>query len=681
MPSIQSHGCVVVFHAETCAVSQIGENAPQFFGLGPAEAVGRSVSMLFTQSHGIAVISDLVARPTPNNPLYVTSRSGVPLEASAHRAGNVVLLEVERANADPDIRSARLLQAISSLQNARTRDDLVHRAATEVRELTGFDRVVVHRCTSAADGDEVVAEARRDGLRPFAHARTRPRRFESSNRPLHVRDIHDAGVRLVPNAALDTSHAHLRSAPAAHVEYLREIGSRASMSVVLSSGDEMIGLLACHHHAGPKPLHWTVRESVECLGKVLASGLAAFERAADVDRLRALNRKLVEGDRAKDVFIATMAHELRTPLNAISGWSRIILDGAVPEKRRHEGMRVVARNADVLAKLVDDLLDVSRIASGNIPLDVEGVDVTAIVETVTLAMTPSAEAKNIRLERVKTGAAPSIVVGDAGRLRQVMTNLVSNAIKFTPKDGAVTITIERDASDLDIAVRDTGVGLAAEDLARVFDAYWQGDGSARRSRGGLGLGLAIAKKLVELHGGRIFAESEGPGSGSTFHVRLPIANADAPQAVERVAPSGEERDLRGIRAVVVEDEPDSRELVRYILEARGATVRAFGTAADALAALRAEAFDVIVSDVGLPEMDGMELLATVRTEGGASAQTPAVALTAYTRESDREAVLRSGFQAHVAKPADAQQLVAVIASVTGRTPVAAAGDHRSSDET
>ncbi|HEX6244576.1 MAG TPA: ATP-binding protein [Polyangiales bacterium] len=380
--------------------------------------------------------------------------------------------------------------------------------------------------------------------------------------------------------------------------------------------------------------------------------------------LRLLNARLVEADRAKDIFIATVSHELRTPLNAISGWAHLLEKGLAADKQGH-AVTVVSRNADALARLVEDLIDVSRIVGGKLSLSVESVDIKAVVEGAIEAMALAAEAKSIRLKPVLE-CGTLLVLGDRERIRQVVTNLVSNAIKFTPKNGSVTISLQRDQSDVQIAVRDSGQGIDPADLPNVFRAFWQADASTRRKSAGLGLGLAIAKKLVELHGGRITAESDGVDRGSTFVVRIPIASAKAAEE-DRASRAPDKRASETLLAdftiLVLEDEDDSRSLLVHIIESEGARVVAVPNAALALERLAQESIDAIVSDVGLPDMDGLEFMRAVRASGK---KMPAVALTAYTRAYDRTAALRAGFQAHVPKPADPDELIAVLASLLGR---------------
>jgi CheY-like chemotaxis protein len=298
------------------------------------------------------------------------------------------------------------------------------------------------------------------------------------------------------------------------------------------------------------------------------------------------------------------------------------------------------------------------------------VDLVTLVESVATSHSVAADSKAILVRSVfDTSAGP--VLGDPNRLRQVISNLFSNAVKFTPKGGDIYLGLARIGSNVEFVIRDSGVGLTQQALERVFEAFWQVDSSAGRTERGLGLGLSIAKHLVELHGGSISAESSGLNQGTTFRVRLPVASTLQEFEGEALAPTASapraEKALRGVRALVVEDEEDSRRLIRHILERAGASVSEASSAADALARIGAETFDVMLSDVGLPAMDGLELIAALRRhEQPAIARLPAIALTAYTRAVDRTAALRAGFRAHVPKPADPEELVAVVVSVLGR---------------
>jgi light-regulated signal transduction histidine kinase (bacteriophytochrome)/ActR/RegA family two-component response regulator len=405
---------------------------------------------------------------------------------------------------------------------------------------------------------------------------------------------------------------------------------------------------------------WEV-EAASNVRRLMLSGVR--RRAAD---LRMLNERLVDADRAKDVFIATISHELRTPLNAISGWSKLLVSGGVAEDRWPHAMEVIARNSDTLARLVEDLLDVSRIVGGKLELEIQHVDLVALVNEVADSMQLSAQAKNIRFARDIT-REPAVVLGDATRIRQVVSNLLGNAIKFTPKGGAIELQLARSNSDVQFSVNDNGPGIDPQELPHVFVAFWQADGSARRRTTGLGLGLAIAKKLVELHGGRITASSAGLGRGARFEVTLPVAaahKASAPAA--KPNQSGPKQALNGMKLLVVEDETDSRDLLALVLRSAGAEVHPMTNAVEALQLLRRERFDAIISDVGLPGMDGMDMLRQLRAEGAKQHQPPAVALTAYTRAYDRTAALRAGFHAHVPKPVDPEELITVVETLVDR---------------
>ncbi|MGC4095172.1 MAG: ATP-binding protein [Polyangiaceae bacterium] len=866
--AIQPHGALLAcYPGDELLVAQVSANLEQFCGVSAADALGRSVFELFEPASQATLRGFYGQRAQRElNPLRLLGTNQRALDAVVHQSGELLVLELEHGGGqlgggfDP-----RLRQAISRLQSAPSADKLCRIAVDEVRALTGFDRVMVYRFDDDWNG-EVVAEARRDDLETFlglhypaSDIPAQARRLYTQNWLRLIADISYTPAPLQPEfeprsgAPLDLSQAHLRSVSPIHIEYLKNMGVSASMSISLVADGELFGLIACHHYSGPRLVDFYVRESAEYLGQALSWNLRVLERADTAERarrvqaleselvrgmagaedlldglavpafaeltaatgaaivldegvrcvgstpderrigeivawlrnrdddvfatdnlsahyqpaehwdgtaagllaatvsrelgeyllwfrpsternvdwagdprkqaqpatdgapprlsprgsfalwretvrgrslpwerwqleaasnvrrlmiggarrrtvaLRTLNRRLLDADRAKDVFIATISHELRTPLNAIAGWSQLMVSGGLARERWNEAMQVVSRNSGTLTRLVEDLLDVSRMVSGKLELEVENVDIAGIVEQVSDAMALAAQAKDIRVKRV-LGSGPVAVLGDVTRLRQVLSNLLTNAFKFTPKGGSVTITLRRQGSDVEIVVSDTGQGIDAESLLQVFTPFWQADGSAKRKSQGLGLGLAIAKKLVELHGGSLVAESGGLGHGSAFVVRLPVASArrDEPRAANEEArrTSGV---LAGARVLVVEDEDDSRDLLVHIVQSAGATVRAAQSAAEALALCAAEPFDALISDIGLPEMDGLELVRALRSSSDAALRKlPAVALTAYTRAYDRTSALRAGFQAHVPKPADPDELVVVVASLLSR---------------
>jgi PAS domain S-box-containing protein len=381
-----------------------------------------------------------------------------------------------------------------------------------------------------------------------------------------------------------------------------------------------------------------------------------------------------EANRLKDEFLATVSHELRTPLTAILGWVQLLRSGKLPPEKHTRALETVERNARAQGQLIEDLLDVSRILSGKMKLEVEPFEVAPVVEGVLESLRPAAAAKDIRLQTAMDSAGSAI--GDAHRLGQVVWNLLSNAVKFTPQGGRVQVFVERRDSSMEITVADTGQGMSKEFLPHVFERFRQEEGGSKRVHGGLGLGLSIVRHVVELHGGTVSALSEGEGKGSTFTVRLPLSVALRRQAAMAHAPPPQAMgegfesppQLSGLHILIVDDEGDTRELLRALLEGCEAHVILATSAAEGLARLREERPDVLVSDIGMPEADGYDFIRQIRAlrpeEGG---RTPAVALTAYARVEDRTRALLAGFQTHVPKPVEPVELLAVIASLSGRT--------------
>lgn len=408
---------------------------------------------------------------------------------------------------------------------------------------------------------------------------------------------------------------------------------------------------------------WQV-EAASSLRRVLLGGVR--RRSA---QLRDMNRQLVEADRAKDDFLATLSHELRTPLNAISGWTTLLKSSDFDPNRLSHALDVIDRNAQAQTQLIEDLLDVSRIASGKLKLEVDLLDVASLLSSAVESSSVAFEAKRLQVER-DLGAKVSMVRGDANRLRQVIMNLLTNAIKFTKSGGRIKIGLKQEQSSVEISVSDDGQGIEPQFLPHVFEPFRQQDSSIARRSKGLGLGLAIVKKLVELHGGQVAAESNGRGEGATFRVWLPISPFTPERAPELnlTPPKPPPRSrLQGLEVLVVEDDDDSRELIVNILQQAQASVHAVADAVAALADLSKHPFDVIVSDIGLPDMSGLDFMRALRERPSDKAKrTPAVALTAYTRATDRTAVMEAGFQAHVPKPVDPAELVATVANLMGR---------------
>jgi PAS domain S-box-containing protein len=407
--------------------------------------------------------------------------------------------------------------------------------------------------------------------------------------------------------------------------------------------------------------------------RVEAIEVASLEREEILDAERNARMSAQRSTRLKDEFLATLSHELRTPLSAILGWTQVLLRGrATNPTEQRRAIEVIDRNARAQVQLIDDLLDLSRIMTGKLRLDVQPVAIANVVEAAIDSAAPSAEAKDIRLVRV-IDPAQAIVSGDAGRLQQVVWNLLTNAIKFTPKGGRVQVLLQRVNSHIELSISDTGIGIPASFLPQVFDRFSQRDSSSTRTHGGLGLGLAICRQLVELHGGSIRATSPGEGQGSTFRVELPVSIMQV--EVERKHPTAESHDsepismprLDGVHAFVVDDEPDARELLRRVLQDQGAGVTLFDSAQAALDALATSRPSVIVSDIGMPGMDGHQMIRVLRATEPRESRIPALALTAFARAEDRKRALLAGFQAHLAKPFDVAELVLLVADLVGRS--------------
>ncbi len=373
-------------------------------------------------------------------------------------------------------------------------------------------------------------------------------------------------------------------------------------------------------------------------------------------------------NRIKDEFLATLSHELRTPLTSLLGWSSVLREAKRDEKVLNQGLEAIDRNARVQAQLIDDLLDVSRIVSGKLNLDVRPLDIASVARAAINVVRPAADAKSISLD-YSSEPGLGAISADSARLHQIIWNLLSNAVKFTPHGGKIVVRVERDGSDACVIVRDTGQGIEAEFLPRVFDRFRQADSSTTRSFGGLGLGLAIVRHLVELHGGTVSAHSDGLNKGATFTATFPLlADRAEPVAIaHQEQPLSEFHSLDGLRVLLVDDEPEARQIISTVITRTGAEVHACESAHEALAMLAEWKPDVILSDIAMPDEDGYSFIGKVRAlphdQGG---DIPAAALTAYARDIDRRQALAAGYQMHIAKPIAAAALVTMIARLAHR---------------
>jgi len=394
------------------------------------------------------------------------------------------------------------------------------------------------------------------------------------------------------------------------------------------------------------------------------AALLESERAARADAEKA--------NRLKDEFLATLSHELRTPLNAVIGWSRMLRSGRLDTEGAKHAVEVVERNAWAQKQIIEDILDVSRVITGKLQLNLSPVDLVAVVDAALDAVRPAMEAKEIRIETL-IDSSLRLVSGDADRLQQVVWNILSNAAKFTPAGGKIEIAVNQNNGGVQIQVKDSGPGIDPSFLPHVFERFRQADGSTTRTHGGLGLGLAIVRHLVELHGGTIAVENRENQSGAIFTVGLPLPSGDLhPETLANAAGSFKERaadpsTLEGLRILIIDDETDALDLIGVELTQHGAKVTAASNAQDALAALASDEFDLLISDIGMPNTDGYDLIRQIRAQDGSKHQRiPAVALTAYARVQDRMRAIMAGFNTHVAKPVEVNELITVVASLVGR---------------
>lgn len=469
-----------------------------------------------------------------------------------------------------------------------------------------------------------------------------------SGKPLLMTEIPES---LLIDAAVDDEHLRL----------IQELGLKSAMVVPLCARGRTLGAITfvaaeSNRLYGPKDLSFAE--------EVASCAALAVDNAS-------LFREAQQASRAKDEFLATISHELRTPLNAMLGWATLLQAPDMPEHKRLHGLLTIERNAKAQAQLIEDLLDVSRIIAGNLRIDFQPVSIVSIIEAAAEAIRPTALAKGVHVQ-VVLDAWVADVTGDAARLQQVLLNLLSNGVKFTPPGGKVTIHLRKWEGRVEVQVRDTGIGIEPDFLPHVFEAFKQANSAVTRSHGGLGLGLAIVRHLVELHHGTVTAESAGAKRGSTFKIRLPVAARSPQPAVEldAVSASGPPREsptLAGLQILVVDDEDDARNLLTEVLRHHGAEILAADSAAAALRLLQEHRPDVIVSDIGMPGEDGYSFIRSVRAMTLGERLIPAAALTAYARKEDRTRAMMAGFQAHIAKPVEVEELLVVIASLVGRT--------------
>jgi len=462
---------------------------------------------------------------------------------------------------------------------------------------------------------------------------------------------------------------------AERLELLRALGLVSVMIVPMVSHDRVLGTVTLA--TAESGVHY-VEEDLRFAEEIAARTALSIENAQAYKQLETANR-------LKEEFLATLSHELRTPLNAVTGYARMLKSGAISKEKTPHALDVMDRNAASLTQIVEDVLDVSRIVSGKSRLEVEPLDLEKLVRNAIASVMPAIDAKNIQIQTTFDSNLGQ-VLADPDRLQQVVWNLLSNAVKFTPRGGDIRVALEQDDSHVDIVVSDSGIGIRSDFLPHIFERFRQAEAGPTRRHGGLGLGLAIARHLVEMHGGAITATSDGEGKGAEFRVTLPLMlSAKEPQGEQAHSPQASAApqaaitlgDLTELRVLAVDDDPDALRLLTDILEAAGATVTAVNSAAEALEKLQTESPHVLVADLAMPESDGYDLIKQVRRLSNPTLRDiPAAALTAYARAGDRAKSLRSGFQIHLAKPIDPVELVTAVRGLAGRESVNSIGNVR-----
>lgn len=508
------------------------------------------------------------------------------------------------------------------------------------------------------DGEELEVQ-RAIGYPPDVLARSRRYPITADNPPAAaVRSAAPVWVEVVEEESRFPRHA---------IAAAEGTGSRAIAAIPLTDEGRVIGVIAVSF-GEVRRFSLDDRAFLISLARQCSQ---AMSRARLYEAERRARAEAEAANRAKDEFLSTLSHELRTPLTPILGWAGMLRRRSLDDAGRERALEIIERSARAQVQLVSDLLDVSRIVTGKLHLDIRPVDLSEVITAAVAVVQPSAAAKSVVIE-VRLDADVGLVEGDPERLQQVIWNLLSNAVKFTPDGGQVTIALERAEGAAMVTVRDTGEGIPGAFLPYVFDRFRQADASSTRRYGGLGLGLAIVRYLVELHGGSVTASSEGEGQGATFTVRLPLA-APPEDVAGYDSPNGRINTaigtgvLGGMRVLVLDDDADTREFLRMLLQGEGAAVTAAGSSAEALAVIAAEAPDVVMADIAMPQEDGYHFIGHLRSRPDGTGTVPALALTAYAGAADRRRALEAGFQEHMAKPVDPEALVAALVRLTGRT--------------
>ena len=637
---IRPHGILLAAEEHDLSIVIASANAVDL-GVDPAKLLGASLSSVLTAPTD-RQLREWLAQLDAHHATPALSASGLKFDAIVHRDRGLLVIELEPVRGE-HIGVGGLERAIARLSRATRAHEILRIGAEEIRGLLGFERVALYR--NRGDSLELSVAIPDDGHAP------EPVELAHGDQALYVAD------RAAPCVSLLAADAavvlDLRRC------VLRDVTQTEKTGALFAVALDGCGVAVCEHTT-PKLVPYGARAAAQMIARLVGWHLAMRDQLAD--ELRA-------SDMAKDEFLATVSHELRTPLNAMLGWLRLIEAGQVAPERHAHAISTVTRNATVLAQLVEELLDISRVITGKMRLDLQSVAPAAVVEAALAIAQPGAEAKGITItSQIDPAAGP--VLADASRLQQVAWNLLTNAVKFTPEHGTIDVQLRRIGSSVEIVVADSGAGIDAAVLPHVFERFRQGDDATTRSQG-LGLGLSIVRHLVELHGGEVTATSDGKGRGATFTVRLPVATGRPAtaqmQTVSAPPVFAAAPQLRGLRVLAVDDEQDANDLIRAVLQSSGVDVVTATSGDEVLMLLPRLGADVLISDIGMPDVDGYALIQQIRKlPDRAGGRIPAIAVTAFARPQDRSRAFLSGFDVYLPKPVDPAELVAVMCNLSGR---------------
>jgi len=657
-------------------ITEWNRAAERMYGYSAAEAIGRSIRIV-VPSDRQAEESEVLERIARGEPIKHFETVRCRKDGSRFPASLTLSPILDDAGAV--IGASKIARDITERRRAAERSAFLAEVggmlAGSLEYATTLKAVVNMAVPAIADwcAVDILTEDRKLERLAVAHmdpakielARTMRTRYEDPDSPYSVAHVVRTGTPAMVKEITDEMIVAAAHGDQERIAFVRSLGLRSYMVVPLNARGRTVGALTlATSNSGRIYTDDDLRLAQD----------VAFRAALAVDNARSY-ADAQAANRLKDEFLATLSHELRTPLNAILGYSRMLQSGMLPADKHAHALHTVHRNATALTQIVEDILDVSRIVAGKIRLNIQPVDLPHVISDAVETLMPAADAKRIRIQQmVDPRAAP--IAGDPDRLQQIVWNLVSNAVKFTPRQGVVQVRLERVNSHVEIVVSDTGIGIAPDFLPHIFERFRQADSGTTREHAGIGLGLTIVRHLVELHGGTIHAASGGQGSGSTFRVRLPVMIVHQEAPVERrVHPVTEVTTrvadlptLDGLLIVAVDDDADARVLVSETLETRGARVITVDSVEEALATIARRKPDLIIADIGMARADGFELIRRIReSQDSAVSDIPAAALTAYARAEDRMKTLQSGFQLHLAKPVDPAELIIAVAALAKRT--------------